>query len=259
MVLIGLLVVALACLVVGLVTAGAPWLVGSLVASVAAGYLLWKEREKLGARSGGDTKPESAAPPAGKAEKKAVPAAAEPAGQPAPKPTREQQVWVVDTMPQFHAENCAAIQNLDAEAIPLAQAVEDGFTECSVCTPTGAGRTTDLVWVVDGRPDYHLDDCRSLKIAASQQSRDPEKIPHGQAVEDGFSACPDCSPAAAPSAPATDATTPDSVWVVDGRPRYHLADCLIIKDQQAEQIPFAQAEEDGFMACSMCQPKAARV
>ena len=50
------------------------------------------------------------------------------------------------------------------------------------------------------------------------------------------------------------AATPDTVWVVDGRPRYHLGDCMIIKDQDAQEIPLAQASEDGFMACSMCQP-----
>jgi hypothetical protein len=48
------------------------------------------------------------------------------------------------------------------------------------------------------------------------------------------------------------------VWVIDGRPRYHLADCAIIKGQEAEPIPYSQATEDGFMPCSLCEPNAAR-
>ena len=306
MVLIGLLLVALACLIVGLIMANAVWLIGSLVASAVAGYLLFKQREQLAVRSGtskdqaapkttgktaADTPADNAADTAagsaaarpkslatGTAIKAAPADAPAPAARPSPKPAPapaaptanpEQQVWVVDTLPQFHAENCAAIQNLDSEAIPYAQAVEDGFTECTVCKPSPSATRSEQVWVVDGRPDYHLEDCRSLKVAASQQANEPDQIPRAQAVEDGFSPCPDCRPdAAAPAdaapqaAPEPEATAPaeeptakpETVWVVDGRPRYHLGDCMIIKDQDAEEIPLAQATEDGFMACSMCQP-----
>jgi hypothetical protein len=44
------------------------------------------------------------------------------------------------------------------------------------------------------------------------------------------------------------------VWVIDGRPRYHLEGCAIIKGQDAEPIPYEQATEDGFMPCSLCEP-----
>jgi hypothetical protein len=43
------------------------------------------------------------------------------------------------------------------------------------------------------------------------------------------------------------------VWVVDGRPRYHAQDCLIIKGQKAQAVLFDEAVEDGFQACSLCQ------
>jgi hypothetical protein len=46
----------------------------------------------------------------------------------------------------------------------------------------------------------------------------------------------------------------DDVWVIDGRPRYHLEGCAIIKGQDAEPIPYEQATEDGFMPCSLCEP-----
>jgi hypothetical protein len=45
------------------------------------------------------------------------------------------------------------------------------------------------------------------------------------------------------------------VWVVDGRPRYHTRDCLIIKGQKATGVTYDQAIEDGFLACSLCQRK----
>jgi hypothetical protein len=45
------------------------------------------------------------------------------------------------------------------------------------------------------------------------------------------------------------------VWVVDGRPRYHAQDCLIIKGQKAQAVGFDQAVEDGFLPCSLCQRK----
>jgi hypothetical protein len=52
---------------------------------------------------------------------------------------------------------------------------------------------------------------------------------------------------------------PDDVWVIDGRPRYHLLQCVIIQGQDAEPIPFDQAIEDGFMPCSLCEPQLVRV
>jgi hypothetical protein len=270
MVLIGLLLVALACLVVGLIMASAAFLIASLVASAVAGYVLWRQREKLAASTGVDkdqatpktttaTKPQSLV--SGSAFTAKAP---DPAGA-----NTEQRVWVVDGRPQFHAESCADVAEHDPEPIPLAQALEDGFTQCTACTPVASATTLEQVWVVDGRPDYHVQDCRSLKIAAGQSEGDAQEIPRAQAVEDGFSPCPDCRPdGAAPAdtpkpmpAPAAAEPTPaaGTVWVVDGRPRYHLADCMIIKDQQAEEISLEQAAEDGFMACSMCEPNVTRV
>lgn len=303
MILIGLLLVALVCLIIGLILANAAWLIGSLVASAVAGYLLFRQREQLAVRAGTSKdqagpktaatataapRPQSlvtgnafdrsqaAAAGASPAADGASSGAAQPASRPSPTPRApepaanpEQQVWVVDTLPQFHTKDCAAIQNLNSEAIPLAQAVGDGFTECTVCKPEPSAGRTEQVWVVDGRPDYHVEGCRSLKVAAAQQESEGEQIPRAQAVEDGFSPCPDCRPdgaAAADGAVAAptpeppqavesaETRVPDTVWVVDGRPRYHLADCMIIKDQDAEEIPLEQANEDGFMACSMCQP-----
>jgi hypothetical protein len=116
--------------------------------------------------------------------------------------------------------------------------------------------------VIDGRPDYHRSDCARLSRGT------PEQIRLGQALDDGFSPCDQCrpegTPADEPSEPAdpmgtAEPAATDQVWVVDGRPRYHLETCMIIQDQDAEPIPLAQATEDGFMPCSMCEPFVSRV
>lgn len=51
------------------------------------------------------------------------------------------------------------------------------------------GRLTTRVWVVDGRPRYHLSGCHHLV------GRDPEPLPVGEAQALGFSPCGLCEPA----------------------------------------------------------------
>lgn len=159
MVIAVLLLIALACLVVGLVLANAAWLIASLIGSAGAAYLLFRARRSLPWHAGASSRP-----------------AEDAAGASAPEPTESL-----------------------AEAEPP--------TDAQPATPT-ADAPTD-----------------------------------------------------AESAPATaSAGAPVSreVWVIDGRPRYHLGDCAIIQGQNAEPIPWEQATEDGFMPCSLCEPDAAR-
>ena len=142
-----------------------------------------------------------------------------------------------------------------------------------VPTPATAGAAAsqdsdpDAVWVIDGRPDFHLRTCARLADG------EPEQIPRSQAQEDGFTPCTQCEPAAATAttAPAGDggsatvaadepAAGPDAqrpVWVVDGRPEYHREDCPRLQGIDSEAIPWAQATEDGFTACTRCDPDAA--
>lgn len=48
-------------------------------------------------------------------------------------------VWVVDEHPRYHVQGCAYLAAQTATIdIPLMQAVEDGFTPCSVCNPDEA-------------------------------------------------------------------------------------------------------------------------
>jgi hypothetical protein len=264
-------------------------------------------------------------------------------------------VWVIDGRPNYHTAHCGVLLGAEPETIPHSQAVEDGFTPCTLCDPdahperaaaTGAAQQPpaaadvaepgDLrqVWVVDGWPYYHAQGCNRLVGA------EPEPIPFGQAVEDGFTACPTCQPAVIEPAPAEPApveataselttselttsepttsevmppepvtpepiaeavvaepavaepepvATPDpepaaevpvaepepavvepepepaaaeaeatdaraDVWVVPGRPRFHVQGCMIIGDQDAIAVPYTQAIDDGFKPCSLCEP-----
>ncbi len=261
MLLIGLLLAALACIVVGVVTASGPWFIASLVASCAAGYVLWRQREAIAAPATGPQQP-VAAPPRQSALVTGTAFAGKLATGPAAQ--RDLEVWVVDGKPNYHARSCAELSGEGAEAVALSQAAQDGFGECPACRPIASADAAE-VWVVDGRPDYHLDNCEQLA------GLDAETIPRGQAVGDGFRPCATCRPddprgpgtAAAPAAEAPArpgvADPASTVWVIDGRPRYHVEDCLIIKDQDAAPTSIAQASEDGLMPCSMCEPNVTRV
>lgn len=78
-------------------------------------------------------------------------------------------------------------------------------------------------------------------VARSESASDP--------ADDASGAAPiDLDP------PAIDPDDPDAVWVVDGRPRYHVKDCATIASLTAEPIAREQALEDGFVACSLCEP-----
>ncbi|MFI5933423.1 hypothetical protein [Actinoplanes sp. NPDC051494] len=44
------------------------------------------------------------------------------------------------------------------------------------------------------------------------------------------------------------------VMVVDGRPRYHMADCPHLTGRSTEALPVAEAVELGFSPCGLCRP-----
>jgi hypothetical protein len=129
-----------------------------------------------------------------------------------------------------------------------------------------AAQRPDLrVWVVDGRPAYHLGQCTMLDDVPAGAI--PERVPLAQALEDGFVACPTCQPSeerisagsaaligdvAAGTEQDEDA---DAVWVVDGRPRYHRPGCAVLGGVPAERIPRRQARADGFTPCPRCDPE----
>ncbi|MFC3500427.1 hypothetical protein ACFOOK_05525 [Micromonospora krabiensis] len=67
---------------------------------------------------------------------------------------------------------------------------------------------------------------------------------------------PDAQPVTLAEA-ALVARLPDEVRVVDGRPRYHLADCAHLVGRVHEPVPVAEAVELGFTPCAHCAPATA--
>jgi hypothetical protein len=201
MVLMALLLVALVCLALGLVLASAPWLIASLAASVLAAIVLWRVRGQLVA-PGRNAKAGEQEPTDGEI------------GPDSP-------IWVIDGRPRYHLRSCPIVAGDDAEQIPYAQAVADGFVACPSCLPKLAERAAG-----DARP-----------AVGTPADRLGEPVPGG------------------PLAGRADSPA-GQVWVVDGRPRYHTADCMIIEGQAKQAIPLTQAIEDGFIPCSLCEPAA---
>jgi hypothetical protein len=50
------------------------------------------------------------------------------------------------------------------------------------------------------------------------------------------------------------ARMPTEVLVIDGRPRYHLADCPHLVGRLTEALPVSEAVELGFSPCGLCRP-----
>ena len=49
------------------------------------------------------------------------------------------------------------------------------------------------------------------------------------------------------------------MWVIDGRPQYHLDGCAKLEGVDGIEIPWAQATEDGFVPCDVCRPDERRL
>jgi len=47
----------------------------------------------------------------------------------------------------------------------------------------------------------------------------------------------------------------DEVYVVDERPRYHLAGCVHLRGHTAIPLPMDEARTDGFTPCAVCAPE----
>lgn len=73
----------------------------------------------------------------------------------------------------------------------------------------------------------------------------------GRPAEDGPV---DGEPAAADTIAPVGRYGQSRVWVIDGRPRYHMAECRVLDGTVPEAVPLAQAVEDGFTPCAVCDP-----
>jgi hypothetical protein len=64
----------------------------------------------------------------------------------------------------------------------------------------------------------------------------------------------DPEPAEADTDPPLRSRGDEPVWVIDGRPRYHLPGCAFLIGREPEPVPLRQAVEDGFTPCALCDP-----
>ncbi|MDQ2751353.1 MAG: hypothetical protein M3Y44_17770 [Actinomycetota bacterium] len=154
---IGLLLIALICLVLGLVLQSSVWLIASLIATGGAGYLLYRLRDVIAtpkdrrgdlpselphdvAKAAVAPRPDATAVPDEAAESEAADDSTELLDGDATQPAADSdnEVWVIDGRPRYHLGDCAIIKGQDAEPIPYEQATEDGFMPCSLCEPHAA-------------------------------------------------------------------------------------------------------------------------
>ncbi|MGH3749048.1 MAG: hypothetical protein ACRDT8_16795, partial [Micromonosporaceae bacterium] len=56
---------------------------------------------------------------------------------------------------------------------------------------------------------------------------------------------------------ATVARLQADVFVIDGRPRYHVAGCVHLLGRESEALPVYEAVDLGFTPCGLCEPDTA--
>jgi hypothetical protein len=214
-----LILVAVAMLGLGLVRGSNAFLVGSIAASLlAAVALIVGARRTAAARAAPGDNPFDGL-------------GGEPTGVPA-----EPVAPVRDHGRRRSATGTGYVQEQAAPAaepgtVLVEDAPEDPATAASAHPANGQSVELDVDVDIDGDLDAHDDD------------EDPPDEPPAQLV----------SPADA----ARVARMSADVLVVDGRPRYHLAECVHLLGRESEPVPVSEVVELGFTPCSLCEPDSA--
>ena len=121
------------------------------------------------------------------------------------------------------------------------------------------------VGVGGGSAAEPLADETSVMAAVRDEEPYPASIPQQHDVhdEDDYDADyeddedPEDEPPAQQTPPADAARVAamsTEVFVIDGRPRYHLRGCVHMLGRDSEPLPVSEAVELGFTPCSMCEP-----
>jgi len=187
-----LLVASLALLVLGLMTGSTPLVLASIVASLLAATAILRHRR----RQEGSGAPVSTEARDGAAAR--VPVLAPAAGAPAAGATSPVAAPSValspDVMPPVVVPPAHAAGPAHAAAESQDPAETEDLTDIDPAEagtdPPLTSRADEPVWVIDGRPRYHLSRCAFL----IGREPGPEPVPLRQAVEDGFSPCALCDP-----------------------------------------------------------------
>ena len=264
-----LILVAVTLLVLGLTGGSSNLLISSIVASLLAAVAL-----VVGARQAA-RRPAGAHPPVDEA---AEPGAPEFVAEPSPQFVAEQPVTVITTSDSFPAGGAPAAES----ASPVAG---DGSREAGrgssgarsepALDDTGAGlggTEPDLPRAADydrassainaaRSPNPDENAWRTERAAGSGVTGGPAGHAEGAALAEEFDEPdvddPDDEPlpqAVLPADAVRVARMDAEVLVVDGRPRYHLAECPHLVGRLTEAIGVDEAVELGFSPCGLCRP-----
>jgi hypothetical protein len=209
-----LLVAALACLIVGLMISNTMWIVASLVGSVVAVLAIRAARRRA----------EGAAVRRSQSETELV-----------------RRTGAREEIAALAAE--AAAERSAALTVPAAEP-ETAADVVAAPTLEPAGRPKRVARVPGLGTDVAAE-AVPADLVVSQPTTDELAVGDDDPVDE---------PAPANTiAPLIDKSH-ENVWVIDGRPRYHLSSCGFLVGQESESIPLQQAVEDGFSPCSRCDP-----
>ncbi|GAB3142157.1 hypothetical protein GCM10027290_15950 [Micromonospora sonneratiae] len=123
----------------------------------------------------------------------------------------------------------------------------------SEAAPPYRPETVEVTVPSQQRPD-------SAGTGFDRQQRPPGSVPEWTdqtaPVDDEVPADEPAQQQVSPADAARVARLSAEVLVVDGRPRYHLADCPHLYGRDSEPLAVAEAVELGFTPCGRCQPDA---
>lgn len=216
-----LLVAGLAFLVLGLITGSTPLVVASIGASLLAVYVIVRVRREQQASADRGS-------------------AATAGTRKAPENARVGATAAAVTKP------LAAAAEKPAPARPVPAGAERATIEPAEATTPVAVETeraeAPTPLAVETTPAEAIPAAPAVVVSSAPADADDHDDPAER------------EPAAADTDPPLRSRGDEPVWVIDGRPHYHLPGCGFLLGRQSEPVPLRQAFEDGFSPCALCDP-----
>jgi hypothetical protein len=276
-----LLLVAVACLVVGLFSS-LVWVYISIGVSVLSFVFLLlgvRQRKELPAAEVAGPAPDAgtsrlrealgadndvtvvASPPAAQAP--AAAPAAVPAAAPAtartttaakPRSIGEGGVLIVPGRPRYHVPGCRYLSGREIEPRSRDVAIAEGFTACGVCRPDEALAQASAAEAAGSKPVARRRPA-AVKATANEPAPQPAKPPARQPAKAAPVAPAVAKAAAAKRTTAASATRAETVVAVPERGKFHRPDCRYARGvASAQEMTKAQASRQGYQPCGSCKP-----
>ncbi|MBE1492347.1 hypothetical protein [Plantactinospora soyae] len=112
----------------------------------------------------------------------------------------------------------------------------------------------DAGWRQPADADADIDDAGWRQPANASEMPGSGPVSRGEPGDDAVPADEPAAQVVSEADAALVAGLVDDVYVVDGRPRYHLADCPHLHSRESEPVPVGEAVELGFSPCGRCEP-----